>query len=79
MSTDTEKRRRTDGLAQALATYVIAALGIGGVGAFGIEFKNRGTTDSMLEQHTEALRERVDYLEEWVMRHKRSHMDVEKE
>ena len=78
MGEDTERRRR-EGVrewARLLAPYLLAALGVGGAGLYGAsEVKEQSTTDNMLEQHTEALRERVDYLEEWIVKHRKSHMD----
>lgn len=74
--TDTTQIRRRNGLAEAVKAYAPILIVVLGGGGLGLHHAGQTeNTDSMLEQHTEALRERVDYLEEWATKHNRMHMD----
>jgi hypothetical protein len=76
MGTDTDQRQRgwmERDMARVVALLVPILLGGGYIG---VQHAGRVDNDtSMLESHTDALRQRVDYLEDWIARHRRTHME----
>ena len=60
-------------LAKQAVVILPLLLGSGYIGVEHVAAVNN--TDDMLEQHTEVLKQRVDYMEDWIIKHKQQHMD----